>query len=165
LGLARLLARTGREQEASGWFERACHDHPESGAAQNDLGLCYAQCDRPSDALAPFVRAVVLQPERVLYRNNMARVFVELGSYPEALAQLLAVHEPAVAHYNTGYLLQQSGQSLQAAEQFRKAAEIDPDLEPARKWSEQLAHRQALRGRTAAAQPGGRDATGYRQLQ
>ncbi len=139
LGYARLLARTGREEEAAAWFEKSCQEYPQNATAHNDLGLCYAQCGRKEDALEPLWQAVELQPDRVLYRNNIAHILLELGRREEALRQLATVHPPAVAHYNMGYLLRTNGEQQQAAIHFRQALAIDPEFESAQIWSSHLA--------------------------
>ncbi len=139
LGYARLLARTGCEEEAAAWFEKSCQKHPENAAAQNDLGLCYAQCGRKQDALAPLSQAVELEPDCVLYRNNIAHVLLKLGRQKEALRQLATVHPPAAAHYNMGYLLRTNGEQQQAAIHFQQALAFDPGFESAQIWSNHLA--------------------------
>ena len=142
LGYAHLLTRSDRLEEAAAWFERACQDHPQSATAQNDLGLCYAQCGRTNDALRPLTDAVTLAPDSVLYRNNIAQVLVELGRPEQALGELAAVHAPAVAHYNTGYLLQARGERQRAAVHFQQAIAFDPDFAPAQTWTAELARQE-----------------------
>jgi hypothetical protein len=66
-----------------------------------------------------------------LYRNNLATVLVEAGRPNEAFAQLAATSEPAVAHYNLGYLLHQRGQSQPAADHLQRALLLNPSLSPA----------------------------------
>ena len=149
LGYARLLVATGKVEEACGWFERACQNHPECAAAQNDLGICYAECGRASDALVALRRAAVIKPGEVRYRNNLARVLIAKDQQPQALEELLAVHPPAVAHYNAGYLLQACDKRAQAAEQFRLATALDPSLQAAQRWSDKIARWDRLDASTA----------------
>ena len=54
-------------------------------------------------------KAVELQPDRELYRNNIATVLVEVGRSDEAVRQIAAVYGEPIAHYNVGVLLQQQG--------------------------------------------------------
>ena len=149
LGYARLLVATGDAEQASGWFERAQQDYPESAAVHNDLGLCYAECGRGTDAVVAMRRATQLQPEKVRYRNNLAKLLVAEGQNAQALTELLAVHPPAVAHYNAGYLLQSQGKREDAAEQFQLAVLLDPALVPAQRWNTALARRDQLDASTA----------------
>ena len=149
LGYARLLVARGEPQQACGWFERAHQEHPESATACNDLGLCYAECGRATDAVAAMQRATELQPEEIRYRNNLARLLVAENQAEEALLALLAVHPPAVAHYNVGYLLQSHGKRAAAAAQFKKAASLDPTLAVAQRWNLEIVRRDQLDAQTA----------------
>jgi len=149
LGYARLLVATKEAEQASGWFERAQQDYPESAAVHNDLGLCYAECGRGTDAVVAMRRATQLQPDEVRYRNNLAKLLVAEDQTVQALTELLAVHPPAVAHYNAGYLLQSHGKRADAAEQFRLAVSLDPALVPAQRWNTALARRDQLDASTA----------------
>ncbi len=148
LGLARLLVARGEPQQACGWFERACQEHPKSAPACNDLGLCYAECGRTVDAVAAMRRATEIQPNEIRYRNNLARMLIAEDQTEEALRTLLAVHPPAVAHYNAGFLLQTHGKRAAAATQFQKAVSIDPSLAAAQHWSQEIARRDQLDAQT-----------------
>src|SRR5690606_9176052 len=77
-------------------------------------------------------------PRRELYRNNLATVLIRQGEVDEAVSHLMAVHSPAVSHYNAGYLLQQNGRTDLAAEQFQLSLNADPRFEPARRWLQSL---------------------------
>ncbi len=149
LGYARLLVARGEAERACGWFEKAQQGYPKSATVHNDLGLCYAECDRLADAVVTLRRAVELKPEEVRYRNNLARMLIVENQTDEALRELLAVHPPAVAHYNTGYLLQSQGKRAAAAENFQKAAALDPSLVSAGRWKSELAHRDQLDAQSA----------------
>ena len=148
LGYARLLVARGKPQQACGWFERAHQEHPESATACNDLGLCYAECGRTMDAVTAMRRATELQPNEIRYRNNLARMLVAENQTEEALRTLMAVHPPAVAHYNTGYLLQSHGERAAAATQFKKAVTLDPSLAEARRWHLEIVRRDQLDAQT-----------------
>lgn len=149
LGYARLLVARGEPQQACGWFERAHQEHPDSATACNDLGLCYAECGRTLDAVVAMQRAIDLQPEEIRYRNNLARLLVAENQTEEALRALLAVHPPAVAHYNAGYLLQSYGKRAAAAAQFQKAASLDPSLVAAQQRNLEIVRRDQLDIQTA----------------
>ena len=149
LGYARLLVARGEPQQACGWFERAHQEHPDSATACNDLGLCYAECGRTLDALAAVQRAIDIQPEEIRYRNNLARLLVAENQTEEAILALLAVHPPAVAHYNAGYLLHSHGKRAAAAAQFQKAASLDPSLVAAQQRNLEIVRRDQLDTQTA----------------
>jgi tetratricopeptide (TPR) repeat protein len=132
LGEARLYDRDGDLPAAISYYERATAAHPNDATAFNDLGLCYARQQQMDRAAAALGQAVALQPKRDLYRNNLAQVLVDLGRTDEARGHLAAVHGPAVAHFNVGWLMRQRGDLVAARAQLTKALEMDPTLEPAR---------------------------------
>jgi hypothetical protein len=86
------------------------------------------------DAAAALRRAVALDPKKVLYRNNLATVLVELDRSDEAYQTLVGVHGEAVAHYNVGFLLAKRNRKTEALRQFEQALASDPNLIEARQW-------------------------------
>jgi Flp pilus assembly protein TadD len=147
LSYGHLLDHQGKLPEATDMYLRAVKASPKESAAYNDLGLCYARRGNISESLKALNKAVELQPERPLYRNNLATVLVQQHRTDEALAQLKAVNEESVAHYNLAYLLMQHQQESLAATHFRRATELNPSLVEARDWTEKLAARS---GQSAA---------------
>jgi tetratricopeptide (TPR) repeat protein len=138
LGMAHLMDRQGQFEQAVHYYEIATRHHPHVPGTFNDLGLCLARMKQLEKSLGPLNRAVALNPQRTLYRNNVATVLVEMGRTDEAFEHLRAAHGESIAHYNVGYLLQQRGQSQSAAEHFARAATIDPSFAAARQWADQL---------------------------
>jgi tetratricopeptide (TPR) repeat protein len=134
LSLAHLYDRQGKFAEATKLYQQATQRDPNRAAAFNDLGLCHFRQGQYGPALGALTRAVELQPTRKLYRNNLATLLVEMDRPEEALAHLKAVHPPAVAHYNLGYLHSQAGQREQAVAQFRLALAEDPEFAAAGQW-------------------------------
>ena len=105
----------------------------------NDLGLCYARSGQTDLALTALQKAVELNPNSTLYRNNMAAVLVEANRSAEAVPLLAQAYGTAVAYYNVGYLLHQRGADHAAVEHFVAALEANPSLTPARSMLNQLA--------------------------
>ncbi len=138
LGYAHLQDRQGKLVEATKLYQDAATRHPKDAAAQNDLGLCYARRAMLDQASLALTKATQLQPDRKLYRNNLATVKIEQGRIDEAYAQLAAVNPPATAHYNVGYLLVQKGNPGAAAAQFNQALMADPSMVDAQKWLAKL---------------------------
>jgi len=138
LSYARALDRRGRMAEAMQQYRTAIKHHPNDAAAHNDLGLCYARQDRFRESLRELETAIRLAPEKPLYRNNVATVLVLLGRPNDALRHLMIHGEPAVAHYNVGYLLNKKGDRQQAATHFTKALQADPSMPQAKMWLAQL---------------------------
>lgn len=156
LGMARFCDRQGELAEATRHYVAAVKRYPNDASALNDLGLCYARQDLFQESAATLEKAVALQPDRVLYRNNLATVLVELNRIDDALSHLEVVHGKAVAHYNLGFLLNNRGQKREALEQFERAVAADPKFEAARSWADALAAEVPARSKRATLAEGTR---------
>jgi Flp pilus assembly protein TadD len=132
LGAARMEDREGQLDVAQMLYQRAVAASPRNATALNDLGLCLARRGDLQGARQVLQQAVQVEPTKPLYRNNIAKVLVELNQQNEALTQLSAVHPPAAAHYNLGVLLSQRGRDREAIQCFQQANKLDPSFEPAR---------------------------------
>ena len=128
LALARLEDREGQLDAALHYYMQAVQKHPQSAKALNDLSLCFARRGQLQEALAPMEQAIRLQPEKQLYRNNLAKVLIEMNQVEGALQNQLAVHPPAVAHYNMGVLLHQRDRHDEARNFLSTATQLDPSL-------------------------------------
>ena len=138
IGYARMKDRQDRLEEAVDLYQQAAKAHPENALVYNDLGLCLARRKELPEAVAALERATQLDAKQPLYRNNVATVLVEMGNIDAAYTHLAAVHPPAAAYYNVGYLLHKKGQSQAAASLFAQALKVDPSLEQARLWLNRL---------------------------
>jgi len=149
LGYAHLKDLLEEPAEARKLYLQAVRAHPKEASAHNNLALFYAGRGMLNEASAAMARAIQLQPKNPKYRNNIAQLLVTMGRTTEAFAHLSAVHRPAVAHYNLGYLLERQGQSQAAAQQFAIALQTDSSLVAARRGLERL------QGLSARPQPPG----------
>ena len=138
LGLARLEDREGRLDVALRIYQQAVAAHPQNAKALNDLALCHARNGQIPPALQLLDQAVKLQPDKPLYRNNIAKVLIEVNRVDEAVSHLSAVHPPAVAQYNMGVLLEQRGRTNEAIRFLTAATHIDPQLQEASKLLAEL---------------------------
>ncbi|MEM6330871.1 MAG: tetratricopeptide repeat protein, partial [Planctomycetota bacterium] len=127
----RLEDRQGRLGEAEKLYRQAVMVNPADAAALNDLALCYARQNKLQESVATLSQAIAQQPDRKLYRNNIAKVLVQLGDIRSASEQLTAVHGPVIASYNVGRLLAAAGNQQQAVAALRHAATLDPSFTPA----------------------------------
>lgn len=150
LGMARLHDRQNQFSEAEKYYAEAVRQHPNEAVAHNDYGLCLARQGRLEQAAHSMAAAVKLQPDKHLYRNNMATLLVHMGRPDDALQELIAVHPPAVAHYNVGYLLAQQQQTQLAQKFFAKSVQIDANFAPAQQWVEMLARQPSAPSATSA---------------
>ena len=128
LALARLEDREGQLDAALHYYRQAVQKHPQSAKALNDLSLCFARRGQLVEAVPPMEQAIRLQPAKQLYRNNLAKVLIELNQVGGALQHQLAVHPPAIAHYNMGVLLHQRDRNEEARNFLTQATQLDPSL-------------------------------------
>jgi tetratricopeptide (TPR) repeat protein len=138
LGYAHLKDRVGRWNDAIQLYQQAAAAYPGEASVFNDMGLCYARNGRYNEAMTALTRAVQLQPDKPLYRNNLAVVLVELGNTDSAFLHLQAVQPEAIARYNLGQLLLRKGQREAAAGQFALALQADPNHDASRAWLVEL---------------------------
>lgn len=128
LALARLEDREGQLDAALHYYKQAVHYHPQSAKALNDLSLCFARRGQVAEALPPLEQAIRLEPSKQLYRNNIAKVLIELNQLESASQHLSAVHPPAIAQYNMGVLLHQRNRDQEAISYLTAATQLDPSL-------------------------------------
>lgn len=150
LGLGRLKDREGKLDEALNYYLKATKSHPDSAAAWNHLGLCYARMGRSRDAVLALEKAIALAPREPRYRHNMATVLVQIGDLGGALRHLSSVHDEATACYNLGYLLVKKGHTAAALRYFNRAVELRPNFADAQAWRDALLNRNKEQGRGGA---------------
>ena len=144
MGYAHLKDRGGDLKGATQWYVRAGKGHPKDASVHNDLGICYARQGMLTESSAELSKAVELQPDKKLYRNNLAQLQVEQNHMGEAFVNLKAAHGESIAHYNLGYLLNQKGSSQAAAEQFALALRSDPTFAQAQQMLDRVAAKESL---------------------
>jgi Tfp pilus assembly protein PilF len=147
---ARMEDRLEQLPLAENLYRQALAGYPQNPGTLNDLGLCLARQGRLEDSVNVFEQAIQLQPEKALYRNNVATVLVLLRQDKPALAHLSAVHGPAEAQFNMGQILMSRGRQGDAGSYFAAAIEADPNLEAAHAALAQL-NGQLLQGQASTA--------------
>jgi tetratricopeptide (TPR) repeat protein len=150
LGYAHLNCERGNFDAAIKLYQKAVTTYPKDATPYNDLGICYHKRGMIAEAAKALKQAVQLEPQRKLYRNNLARVLVDMGHVDEALVHLTAAHGAAIAHYNVGYLLNQKGDRQGALIQFHQALHKDPSLAAAQDWINRLSAADPRAGATFA---------------
>ena len=138
LAYAHLEDNRRQFSDADRLYREAIKQHPKEASVFNDRGLSYQGRGKFDDAAKMFAKAIELQPEKPLYRNNMATVLVELHHPEDAFSQLSAVHSPAVAHYNLATLLHRKGNDQDAQFHFALASTLDSSLVGAHDWAARL---------------------------
>lgn len=142
-------------------YRRALNSEPRNPALMNDLALCCARQGRLTESAQLLGSAVSLRPEKTLYRNNIAKVLIELGEPGAAESHLAAVHPAGVAKYNLGHLLAGKGDAAAAAVCFREAVQIDPSLTAAAAALQSLGPAAGMQ--VAAAPPAANDPSPVRR--
>lgn len=138
LNYARFKDRHGQPQAALELYQKAAKLYPKEAIVLNDLGLFYARKGNNKEAVEVYERAIQLQPKRVLYRNNIAMVLVEMNQPEKALAHLRAVGTEAEVYYKMGYLFYKKGQLSESARYFARAVQLNPSMEEAKVWLQQV---------------------------
>lgn len=131
LGAARMEDREGQLDVALMLYQRAAAAHPQDATALNDLALCHARRNELPQAHQILEQAIRLDAKNPRYRNNVAKVLVQLNAINPAMQHLSAVHAPAVANYNMAVLLTERGRQDEANYFLAQALTIDPQMEPA----------------------------------
>ncbi len=136
-GDARLLERytaclAGAGESAA--LEETCRRwlqvDPENGLALFHLAALRFQQGELADALRLARRSVEAVPRHFKARTLLAMIYAEMGETTRARAlfeEIARAHsEHAIAHYNYGLFLLNTGQFRDACEQFQKALDRDP---------------------------------------
>jgi len=140
LALATALQRGGRLEEALAHYDRVLEEDPQNLPARLQRAIALAGLERIADARGALEEVVAdfpgLEPEE---RLNAASAFALVGDLDRAseLLEILAAgeSEPGVvarALANLGLIDLRRGRPGPAAERFRAALELDPDLPQAR---------------------------------
>jgi serine/threonine-protein kinase len=122
--LARLLAATGRSDEAIASSLAAMKLGPQSSDLQVSAGIVLRFAGRMADALPYFEQALVLDPHQTAAISWRAATLADLGRLDEALevATGAPVLEGSHASWATGYVQARRGQSGAAEELFNALA-------------------------------------------
>ena len=129
IGLARLQHRTGNTENAIRVYRDALNLHRNDAVIMNDLGICYAQQKKLNESIAMLSSATQAAPDREMYMNNLAAALVEANRTNEAFSRLAQQRGPAMANYNIGYLLTQTGPPRRGS--TIPAPSIEPSAESA----------------------------------
>lgn len=153
LGAARMKDAANDHEQALNYYRQALRAHPNEAPVYNDLGLSHGRAGQYPQAVQAFQKAIQIDSQRQLYRNNLANVLIDAGQMDQALFQLQQAHGEVMGHYNLGCLLAQKQRHEEATDCFVRAQELDPELQPPADWREMmLAMRTRRPGAGAAPQ-------------
>lgn len=123
---------------------------PENWRARNNLALALAEKGRAAEAVTEYEKVLVQMPGSVEVRNNYANALVVVGRASDALREIdrVLAAAPGVAELidTRGVVLAALGRKNEAAECFREALRLKPELMDARRH---LA--EAVRGKKETA--------------
>ncbi len=119
-------------------YQIAANKHGDVAAVWNDWGMSQQRRGHFEESRKLLAKAVKLQPEKELYRNNLAMLLVVMHQPQEAYHQLAVIETPAVAHFNMATILHRAGDDKAAAYHFAQASNADPNWAQARVWAERL---------------------------
>jgi len=107
-------------------------DKSGSASDANRLGIAYARFDRLDDAEKWFSRAITIDAKYHKAVNNLGNVYMLKGKDEEAkklYAHAIGIKKSdALAHINLAILFQKKGDAKRAADEFKTACELDPNL-------------------------------------
>jgi len=148
-GLARALARLGREDEANTWLQKALQSNPQNYQAWYQLGLLEA-AGNPAIAQVSFEKAVAIQPNFSAGQRELGMALFQQNNYSAAAPHLeKAIElglEDARLHNFLGVCYNHTNRSAKAVAEFQHAIKIDPQLAEAHlnlAFALQLLHRTA----------------------
>ncbi len=136
--LAICLDRIGQHAEAESALRRAIKVNPNLAYLRNNLAFSLMAQRRWSDSERELRAALQLKPNYQRARVNLGIVMSKQARREEAFQQFQMVLGDARAHYNIGLLDKAGGRYAQAAESFRNAIVLEPNLNAAKIQLEKL---------------------------
>jgi tetratricopeptide (TPR) repeat protein len=145
--LGRVLASSGRFNEAEVHFEEALRINPNQADAHFGLGVILARKGHFDEALRHYNHAIAARPDAPAH-YNLGNVLMKTGRPDEAIIHFAAAArldpQMAEAQNNWAYALTTEGRLSEAAEHYDAALRINPGLVQARmnaaRIREELAH-------------------------
>ncbi|HEU4517270.1 MAG TPA: tetratricopeptide repeat protein [Steroidobacteraceae bacterium] len=129
IGLADALAAGSKSDEAEQTLRRAIAVQPRYAAAHDAYGSFLYTHGRPAEAIVPYERVTILQPDNPNAFNNLGAAYLNLGDFDRAataFSQSLSLEPRRASYSNTGIVEYHRGRYREAAELFAKAAELAP---------------------------------------
>jgi Tfp pilus assembly protein PilF len=123
-----LRSKQKRYDEAIAYFDEATRDRPNYSEPYKNLGMTYAEMDRPADAEREFRKGVELAPLNSGVRDAYGHFLLDQSRPAEAQVQFAASSENdpnADAYSNLGDLLARSGDSKKARDAYQSALALD----------------------------------------
>ncbi|MGB8369164.1 MAG: tetratricopeptide repeat protein [Verrucomicrobiia bacterium] len=126
-----ILAKRGNYPEAIAHFVAAAQSNPDNAGAQLNLGQALALQGKFAEAEPHFLAAIKLKPDDARAHKSFAEALGRQGRTREALLHLqvaICLQPDVQTRLDLAGLLYQTGNPRQAADQFRKALLLKPDM-------------------------------------
>ena len=126
--LGTILHALGRRDEARTEFERALQLDPTAAYALNNLCYTWTLEGQVRAAVAACQRAIAIQPDLQLARNNLGLAYAVGGSVEDSERAFAAGGDQARAHYNMGIVFLARRQHADALKAFEAAQRARPEF-------------------------------------
>jgi Flp pilus assembly protein TadD len=127
-----LYDRNGNQARALVEFQKALKAHPKDADLLNDLGYSYYNRGQWQDAERYLRQAVAAVPTHKRAWTNLGMTLAQQGRESDSLEAFGKAVSPAEAHANLGFLLATQGKFDHARLAYRRALELEPNLEVAK---------------------------------
>jgi tetratricopeptide (TPR) repeat protein len=122
----------GKCEMALPYFIEAAQRNPDHPGAFFQAGYCLARLGKNQEAVAPYRRAILLQPRDSIARSNLCGVYGRLDRLEEAVEtckQALQLDpDLAEAHNNLAWSYHREGRYSEAVESGKQAIRLQPDF-------------------------------------
>lgn len=124
-----VLLRQNKYAEALPHLERAAKQSPNDVILHDNLGVTYLQLQRPTDAAAQFKSVLAHAPKDTAALAGLAQATGQTTTGAQSVEDLqkaVAAHPTASGYEDLGDALQRANKATEAADAFRKAADMEP---------------------------------------
>ncbi len=124
-----VLLRQNKYAEALPHLELVAKQTPNDPVLHDNLGVTYLQLQRPADAAAQFKSVLAHAPKDKAALAGLAQATgqtIPSGQSVSDLQKAVSVHPTAAGYEDLGDALQNAGKAADAADAFRKAADMEP---------------------------------------
>ena len=153
LGLAKILMRAGRFEEAETALAEHLTGHPEDAVAWSQRGVCLAKRGLWREAVEALRKAASLKPRDPGILNNLAVALAETGRLDDGIRKIGAarriIEDPRIL-LNEAALKERKGAPSAAREVYARVLEVAPEHPEAMAGEKRLAPRPRPKPRRAA---------------
>lgn len=129
--LGTLIGQQGDLARALEWINKAIAREPGNAMFHKNAAVTLVQAGRGEEAVAPYQKALELQPEFAEARIGLGGLLTDLGRHDEAIAalseQVRRQPDSDNAWVQLGRALQHAGRSREAAECYARAIALNPE--------------------------------------